>query len=247
MIRNPILDNFSKWMIIHRNFSLSSIEKYTRAVNTISNDMLELGVINESLLNMGLTELDLSIALILSNPQFIKKNTTGNHMYSNGLKQFRCFVLDTIDSIDEKEIQIVESIKADKTIKETEKEALVKSRVGQGDFRKSLIEKYDGKCVVTGIDLTKLLIASHIKPWRISDNKERLSSENGLLLSANLDKLFDSGLITFMNDGTLVSSSFINQQNRTKLGLNDVIKVDLKASSDMFMNLEYHRDVIFVA
>lgn len=123
----------------------------------------------------------------------------------------------------------------------------MKSRVGQGDFRQSLIEKYDGKCLVTGIDLTKLLIASHIKPWRISDNKERLSSENGLLLSANLDKLFDSGLITFMNDGTLVSSSFINQKNRTKLGLNDDIKVDLKASSDMFINLEYHRDVIFVA
>lgn len=81
----------------------------------------------------------------------------------------------------------------------------------------------------------------------ISDNKERLSSENGLLLSANLDKLFDSGLITFMNDGTLVSSSFVNQENRTKLGLNDDIKVDLKASSDMFINLEYHRDVIFVA
>lgn len=50
-----------------------------------------------------------------------------------------------------------------------------------------------------------------------------------------------------MNDGTLVSSSFVNQENRTKLGLNDDIKVDLKASSDMFINLEYHRDVIFVA
>lgn len=246
-MRNTILDNFSKWMIIHRNLSSSSIEKYTRAVNTISNDMLELGVINESLLNMGLTELDLSIALILRNPQFIKKNTIGNHMYSNGLKQFRCFAFDTVDSIDEKEIKIIESIKSDKAIEKTAKEALVKSRVGQGDFRKSLVEKYDGKCVVTGIDLTKLLIASHIKPWRISDNKERLSSENGLLLSANLDKLFDSGLITFMNDGTLVPSQFINQQNRTKLGLNDDIKVDLKASSDMFINLEYHRDVIFVA
>ncbi len=160
---------------------------------------------------MGITELDLSIALILSNPQFIKKNTIGNHMYSNGLKQFRCFVLDTIDSIDEKEIQIVESIKADKALEKTEKEALVKSKVGKGDFRKSLIEKYDGKCVVIGIDLTKLLIASHIEPWRISDNKERLSSENGLLLSADLDKLFDSGLISILNDGTLVPSSFINQ------------------------------------
>ncbi len=246
-MKNPILDDFRKWMTIHRNLSLSSIKKYTNAVNTISNDMLEIGVINESLLNMNLTDLDLSIALILSNPQFIKKNTTGNHMYSSGLKQYRCFVLDTIDSIDEKEIQIIESIKVDKTIEKTEKEALVKSRVGQGDFRKSLIKKYDGKCVVTGIDLTKLLIASHIKPWRISDNKERLSSENGLLLNANLDKLFDSGLITFLNDGTLVFSSFINQQNRTKLGLDDVIKVNLKASSDMFINLEYHRDMIFVA
>lgn len=197
---NPVLDNFSNWMIIHKNLSSSSVKKYTRTVNTISNDMLGLGVINESLLNMGLTELDLSIVLILNNPQFIKKNTIGDRMYSNGLKQFRCFVLDTIDSIDEKEIQIIESIKSDKAIEKTTKDALVKSRVGQGDFRKSLIEKYDGKCVVTGIDLTKLLIASHIKPWRISDNKERLSSENGLLLSANLDKLFDSGLITFMND-----------------------------------------------
>ena len=66
MIRNPILDNFGNWMTIHRNLSSSSVEKYARAVNTISNDMLDLGVINESLLNMGLTELDLSIALILS-------------------------------------------------------------------------------------------------------------------------------------------------------------------------------------
>lgn len=83
---NPVLDNFSNWMIIHKNLSSSSVKKYTRAVNTISNDMLGLGVINESLLNMGLTELDLSIVLILNNPQFIKKNTIGDRMYSNGLK-----------------------------------------------------------------------------------------------------------------------------------------------------------------
>ncbi len=83
---NPVLDNFSNWMIIHKNLSSSSVKKYTRTVNTISNDMLGLGVINESLLNMGLTELDLSIVLILNNPQFIKKNTIGDRMYSNGLK-----------------------------------------------------------------------------------------------------------------------------------------------------------------
>ena len=48
-MQKTILKNFSKWMTIHRTLSSSSIEKYTRAVNTISNDMIELGVINESL------------------------------------------------------------------------------------------------------------------------------------------------------------------------------------------------------
>lgn len=42
------------------------------------------------------------------------------------------------------------------------------------------MEKYDGKCIVTGIDISKLLIASHIKPWAISNNHDRISSENGL-------------------------------------------------------------------
>ena len=193
---------------------------------------------------MSLTELDLAISAILANDKFIAKNTKGNHMYSNGLKQFRYFILDTVDTIDKKEVEIVESIK---TISETERTALVKSRVGQGIFKQSLIKKHDGKCIVTGIDLSKLLIGSHIKPWVNSNNEERLSSENGLLLSANFDKLFDSGLITFKNDGTLVFSSFINEQNKTKLGLNNQIKVDLKASQEMLANLEYHRDVIFIS
>lgn len=246
-MQKTILKNFSKWMTIHRTLSSSSIEKYTRAVNTISNDMIELGVINESLLSMSLTELDLAISLILSNKDFIAKNTKGNHMYSNGLKQFRYFVLDTIDDVDAKEIEIVKTIESDKTIKSTEKVALVRSRVGQGDFRKSLIEKYDGKCVVTGVDLTKLLIASHIKPWSVSDNFERLSSENGLLLSANYDRLFDSGLISFKNDGKIIVSSFVNQKNKSILRLSDDIKVDLRASDIMLNNLEYHRDVVFVS
>lgn len=246
-MKNPILEKFSNWMLEHRNLSSSSVEKYTRAVNTVSKDMLEIGVINDSLLNMSLTELDLAIALILANPEFISKNEKGKRMYSNGLKQYRYFVLDTIDAVDTKEIEIVAAINADKGIAQTEKEALVKSRIGQGRFRKALLEKYDSKCVVTGIDLSKLLVASHIKPWAVSKNAERLSAENGLLLCANYDRLFDSGLITFKADGTLVASSFINKNNRAILGLDSKIVVDLKPSRIMEQNLQYHQDVIFVA
>lgn len=247
MAKNLVLQNFGDWMTIHRNLSSSTIEKYTRAVNTVSKDMIELGIINENLLDMSLTELDLAISLILCNKDFNAKNKKGNHMYSNGLKQFRYFVLDTVDEIDTKEIEIVKTIETDSTIRDTEKVALVKSRIGQGDFRKSLFKKYEGRCIVTGVDLTKLLIASHIKPWSVSENDERISPENGLLLSANYDRLFDSGLISFKDDGKMIISSFVNQQNKNILGLNNDIMVDLKSSSAMLKNLEYHRDVVFVA
>ena len=60
---------------------------------------------------------------------------------------------------------------------------------------KSLFEKYHGHCIITGIDHPKLLVASHIKPWAVCSNRERLSVENGLLLSATYDRLFDSGLL----------------------------------------------------
>jgi predicted restriction endonuclease len=43
-----------------------------------------------------------------------------------------------------------------------------------------------------------------MKPWRDSDNKERLNPYNGLLLTANLDAAFDSGLITFSRNGEIL-------------------------------------------
>ena len=244
-MKNSVLNKFSEWMNEHTSLSESSIEKYTSAVNTISNDMLSAGIINNSLLNMSLSELDLAVALILVNPKFIAKNMITEGYLVNF--KYRYFVLDTIDGVDTKELEIVDSIEANTDITKTEKEALIKSRIGQGKFRKSLFEKYDGKCVVTGIDLSKLLIASHIKPWSVSENDERLSPDNGILLSADFDRLFDSGLITFANDGSIVVSSFVNDNNRTILGLDKKIIVNLKSTPSMIHNLEYHQDIIFVA
>ena len=64
-------------------------------------------------------------------------------------------------------------------ISNTEKEMIIKSRIGQGIFRDRIIQKY-GHCIITGINDNRLLLASHIKPWRSASNYERLSSENGL-------------------------------------------------------------------
>lgn len=245
-IRPKILNDFYEWMNSHSTLSEATLEKYSRAVNTVSKDMITAKVINKSLFDMNLTELDFAIAVILQNEEFITKNTKGNNMYSCGLKQFRYFILDAFGEVDSKTTEIIEEINNNPNISQTERQALIKSRVGQGLFRKSLIEKYDGKCIITGIDIGKVLIASHIVPWSVSDNANRLNPENGLLLSATYDKLFDCGLITFKDNGEIVPSRFIQYNNKKRLGLENKLQVNLKASSELLRNMEYHRDVIFL-
>ena len=85
------LEEFSAWMRENSTLSDSSVYKYTRAVNTISNEMKEKGVITESLLAMSVLQLDVFVPLILYDPDFVAKNKTGNNMYSNALKQYRLF------------------------------------------------------------------------------------------------------------------------------------------------------------
>lgn len=84
----------------------------------------------------------------------------------------------------------------------TTRDALVQARVGQGKFRND-VAKLWGKgevCALTGIDAPELLIASHIRPWRESDDIQRLDPCNGLLLAAHVDKAFDRYLLSFVED-----------------------------------------------
>lgn len=239
-----ILEEFAAWMKENTSLADSSIYKYSRAVNTISNEMNELGVISEGLLGMSVIHLDIAIPLILFNPEFIQKNKTGNNMYSNALKQFRLFR--NIELADEHNIiETKSAIVGFDSLKETERAALIKSRVGQGLFRKQLLEKYNNSCIITGINETKLLIASHIKPWAVSTNEERLSSENGLLLSPTFDKLFDCGLISFADSGKIIISSQLSKEVVGKLHISENDVFHLKVSNELKKNLEYHRDVVF--
>ena len=136
------LEEFSAWMRENSTLSDSSVYKYTRAVNTISNEMKEKGVITESLLAMSALQLDIFVPLILYDPDFITKNKTGNNMYSNALKQYRLFRnVETVEVVDHDEVRSV--IENYANLQETERSAIVKSRIGQGLFRKELIKKYN--------------------------------------------------------------------------------------------------------
>ena len=238
------LEEFSAWMQENTTLKEVSIRKYKGAINTISKEMKEKSVITESLLSMSIMQLDIYIPLILRDLDFIAKNSRGDHMYSNALKQYRLFRNVEIDEIVDR-VEITNVIENYVQLPETERTALVKSRIGQGLFRKELLKKYNGCCVITGINEKKLLVASHVKPWAVCTNAERLSTENGLLLSPTFDKLFDCGLISFADTGRIIISSQLSNEIIGKLHISSTDTFDLKVSNELKKNLEYHRDVVF--
>jgi len=135
-------------------------------------------------------------------------------------------------------------IQQDEQILATEKESIIKARIGQGLYRSRIIKKY-GKCVITGITDERVLIAGHIKPWVYSSNEERLSQENGVLLSPTFDALFDKGFISFRNTGMVMLSPHFSDNNFKRVGLSNTDKFKIWATKEMKQHLEFHRDVIF--
>ena len=102
----------------------------------------------------------------------------------------------------------------------TEAERLQIQRIGQDMFRKSLLDYWGGKCCVTGLAVSDLLRASHIRPWATCEtNEQRLDVFNGLLLSPNIDALFDGGWVTFSDAGQMVISEALPKEERKRLGL----------------------------
>lgn len=97
----------------------------------------------------------------------------------------------------------VHQIESSENLKPTEKEQLIKARLGQGVFRNRVF-KLHPVCKVTGVSDLRLLRASHIKPWRECTNDERLDGANGIMLSPHIDALFDRGLLSFEDDGRML-------------------------------------------
>lgn len=123
----------------------------------------------------------------------------------------------------------------------TSKLALVQSRRGQGQFREDLMVAWERACAVSGLSTPDILRASHIKRWADSTAKERLTAHNGLLLSANLDALFDRGLISFADDGKMLMSHELGQVDQQLLGLPKALRRPPSAQQRAF--LVHHRQL----
>jgi putative restriction endonuclease len=133
----------------------------------------------------------------------------------------------------------------------TETAATVKVRRGQQFFRQSVLNAYDIRCCISGINVPRLLVASHIKPWG-KFPEERLNPKNGLCLSSLHDAAFDSGLITLDESLNVVLSkalrkffpqpaleqSFIPFEGKA-------IRLPEKLAEPDAGFLKYHRDILF--
>ncbi len=138
---------------------------------------------------------------------------------------------------------VLENIDTYIKISEKYKESVVKSRIGQGQYRNELIS-YWKSCVITGVKIQEMLIASHIKPWKDCNYEEAVDKFNGLLLTPTLDKAFDLGYISFNEDGVIIISKELSETELKNLSICRHSKI---ANLDKRHHpyLKYHREIIF--
>lgn len=135
----------------------------------------------------------------------------------------------------------------------TEAMTTVKARRGQQFFRQAVLTAYEVRCCISGINVPRLLVASHIKPWS-EFPAERLDPRNGLCLSTLHDAAFDAGLITLDEKLNLVLSkrlrSFFPQpaleQNFVPYE-GQAIRFPEKFAEPNPEFLRHHREVVFKA
>ncbi|AUP79459.1 HNH endonuclease [Flavivirga eckloniae] len=130
-----------------------------------------------------------------------------------------------LDDYDESTNEVNEDPAEYNAPKQTTREGLVTSRIGQGEYRQQILRRWKFKCAVNGASIKEILIASHIVPWRESNDHERLDVDNGLLLSPTYDALFDRHLISFDDDGKILLSNSMDKTEFSILGITGAEKI----------------------
>jgi hypothetical protein len=236
--------SFKNWLVEQKK-SQRTASSYAAALRgTISNWAMEAGLTDVPLSEISnvskLEQVRHSLGTVAT---FVDHNKRGNNMYSAALNAYLKYVLQSEDpeSADDIERDLAELL-ATPQDEVTERQELVRARVGQGRFRKGVVQQWQ-RCAVTGYDAPDLLVASHIKPWRVSTNEERLDAFNGLLLVPTIDKVFDRGYVSFSEDGELCISASLRQPS--VLGILAGVRVQLRERHQRYM--EFHREFVFRA
>jgi hypothetical protein len=150
------------------------------------------------------------------------------------------------DDLDVWERRLEEQVNSDTSVRETDREAIVRARCGQGIF-KERVSWIEHRCRITGVENLTHLIASHCKPWRDSSNEERLNGENGLLLTPSIDHLFDRGFIGFEDSGRLIISPIAHRPSLQRMGIETEKLVNAGSFTEGQKHfLEFHRNSVLL-
>jgi predicted restriction endonuclease len=152
----------------------------------------------------------------------------------------------TSDDLDVWEHRLEEQVEADTSVQETDREAIVRARRGQGLFKQRVM-RIERSCRITGVNNLSHLLASHCKPWRDSSNEERLNGENGLLLTPSIDHLFDRGFIGFEDSGNLIISPVAHRPSLQKMGVETERLINVGTFTEGQRHfLEFHRNAVLL-
>ena len=232
--------NFMEWML-RVNVCHSTAKHYAGAIYGTLSRLAETPIYRIT----SIEEFDALALDVRESEEFRRLNDKGNRMYSSALKKYSAY-LNALETQIPVEVQDVVAVERDESITATDRLAMVKARLGQGAYRRALIDLWQGQCSVTGYSDARVLMASHIKPWYLADNRERLNPHNGLLLTPNLDKVFDCGLITFdpKDKGRIVFSPGLVAPET--LGLEEGMQLR-GLDAELLGFLKFHKNHIFLA
>lgn len=136
----------------------------------------------------------------------------------------------------------IEEIKNIQLINDDERKLVTtRARVGQGKYRKELLKQCPF-CPITTISDDRILIASHIKPYKKSNSVEKIDPYNGFIFTPTFDILFDKGFMSFTDDKKIMLSPFLSKMTYSKIGISENKTIELLpicAKRKQYLN--YHR------
>lgn len=140
------------------------------------------------------------------------------------------------------EAAAIERIAGSPNYGDTMREQIGQARIGQGTFRAAVLA-LEPRCRVTGTAHARHLVASHIKPWAVCADGEHLDGANGLMLAPHVDHLFDTGLISFTDDGQLLLAPALDRSVLQAWHIDEDLNVG-PFSVDQARYLAHHRHYV---
>ena len=125
---------------------------------------------------------------------------------------------------------------------------MTKVRLGQGAFRVKLTDAYQRKCAISGERTLPVLEAAHIKAYSESGPNH---IANGILMRADLHKLFDTGYITITKNlkvevSRKIKEEFENGKDYYKLHGQSMLQLPEKTSdSPNATYIDWHNTQVY--